>query len=85
MEELSIISSAAKGGGIPIAIAIVYFLKQIKTAISAMEKNFQEMNSNLQNLNNTMIKVVTERDSDRKEIDRLRDDIKELYNLTNQK
>ena len=71
------------GGSITVVTALLHFLRQIRLAVVSMEKNFKEMNNSIHELNSSIVKIVTERDRDKEEIDRLRDDVKEMYNLVN--
>jgi len=85
MPEVELVSSLTTGGGLTVVSILIHFLRQIRIAIVAVEINFKEMNTALIELNGTMVEVVTDRKRDKEEIDRLRCDIKQLWERVNVK
>ena len=71
MADLDIISSLATGGGLGTAAIVTHFLRQLSGS-------FKEMAKSISALNTTMTKVVTDQSHYENDIDRLRDDVKEL-------
>ena len=61
-----------------IALAIMYFARQLKTSINHLEITIESMKKSLTDLNLTLTKLIVERDGDRKDIDEIKVDLKSL-------
>lgn len=85
MADLDMVTQITTGGGLTVVTALVHFLRQIRVSIDGMDKNFKDMNESFTALNSTMVEVVTDRKRDKEEIDRLRSDIKQLWERVNAK
>lgn len=79
MDELTLVKEL-QGAGSPalIAMAIIYFARQLKTSILKLEGAIEVIDVSLVALNLTLTKLIVERDSDRKDIDIIKSDIKQI-------
>jgi hypothetical protein len=62
-----------------IAAAILYFARQLKTSIAQLESSVEDMKRSMSELNLTITRLIVERDSDRKEIEAIKLDLRDLH------
>jgi len=79
MDELSFLKDLS-GTGSPalIAMSIVYFARQLKNSIIKLEEGIEIIDQSLVKLNLTLTKLIVERDSDKKDIETIKTDLKQL-------
>jgi hypothetical protein len=79
MDELAIFDKLSTSGSpMAIALAIMYFARQLKTSINHLELTIESMKKSLTDLNLTLTKLIVERDGDRKDIDEIKLDLRSL-------
>jgi hypothetical protein len=79
MDELSLLKDLhASGSPALIAMSIIYFARQLKNSIIKLEEGIEVIDQSLLKLNLTITKLIVERDYDKKDIENIKTDLKQV-------